>query len=115
MYMDPHCIADTATDNHESTSQDSLSFLPTPSPPAPSPDVVVAPPNGDATRRPRRSAVWDHFVKADDYEASRKASCMYCSRMLMASGGSTSTMLAHLKNHHPDRLAGAGAAAFPDK
>src|SRR5262249_475553 len=113
MDVDPHCIADTATDSHDSASLDSQPSLPTPNPPAPPPGVVVASPNGAVTPRPHRSAVWDHFAKADNYETFTKAPCMHWNRMVMASGGSTSTMLQHLKNHHLDML--TGAAASPDK
>src|SRR5262245_45577434 len=111
--LDPHRIADTATGTHDPTSDDSLPSLPTPSPPTPPPDVVIASPNGAITRRPHRSAVWDHFVKASDHATSRKATCMHCGRTLMACGGSTSTMLQHINNHHRDLL--TGAAASPNK
>jgi hypothetical protein len=105
MDVDPCCIADTATGIHDTTSEDSPPFLPTPSPPAPPPDVVLASPNGDDTGRPHKSEAWDHFEKADDYATSRKATCMHCDKTLKASRGSTSTMLAHLKSHHPHVLA----------
>jgi hypothetical protein len=114
MELDMHpLIADTAADSHESTLQDTLPCLPTPSPPAPPPDVAIVSPRGGVNCRPRRSAVWDHFVRTDDYATTKKASCMHCSRVVTVSGGSTSTMLSHLKHHHRDLP--AETTASPDK
>jgi BED zinc finger len=64
---------------------------------------VAAPaaPNG----RPCRSQAWLHFQKTRDYRTSHKAACMHCSTVLVASHGSTTTMLLHLQRKHPDHLA----------
>lgn len=104
--MDPHRIAENATNSHSTTSQDPSPSLPTPSPPA-APYAVVASPNGAVTGRRHRSAAWDHFVRQDDYETSKKVACMHCKKLFIASGGSTSTMLQHLHNGHPHVLAGS--------
>jgi BED zinc finger len=51
------------------------------------------------------SPVWGHFKKAQNYRDSHKAECMHCSKILVASHGSTSTMLLHLQKNHPNDLA----------
>jgi hypothetical protein len=68
---------------------------------------VVAPP--PITSRPGKSPVWLHFRKAEDYEISKKASCMHCDKTLVASRSSTSTMLTHLQKKHPGPLAASSS------
>jgi hypothetical protein len=102
--MDPRRIVDTAIGMHASTPDGTLpSPSQTPIPPAPPLDIAIASPS-DVVARPPRSVVWAHFIKADDYETSNKATCMHCGKTLVASGGSTSTMRQHLKNRHVDKL-----------
>ena len=60
--------------------------------------------NGNATERQSRSEVWLHFVKAPDYKTSRKAICTHCNTTFKATGGTTTSMIAHLKTKHPDKL-----------
>ena len=103
---DPHRIAENATDSHDTTPQDPPPSLPTPSPPASPPNAVVASPNGAVTGRRHRSPAWDHFVKQNDYETSKKVTCVHCKKPFIASGGSTSTMLQHLHHCHPHVLTG---------
>src|SRR4051812_2393889 len=69
------------------------------SPPA-SPPPVHALANTEATGGKCRSPVWLHFRKADDYKSSKRTNCMHCNRVIMASGGSTTAMYAHLKKIH---------------
>jgi BED zinc finger len=89
--------------------------------PLPSPPQERTPPNATAAARPKatarqpRSPVWKHFIKADDYETSKKADCMYCDATLTASGGSTSSMLQHLEKKHPDMLTQPDDAESPDR
>jgi hypothetical protein len=71
---------------------------------------VVVPAGVGANGRHYKSPVWLHFQKAQDYEVSRKATCMHCSRTLVASRGSTSTMLHHLQRMHPNSIAGSSGA-----
>ena len=59
----------------------------------------------DADKRQNRSPAWLHFRKADDYAATRKATCMHCGKTLVASNGSTSTMLVHLQRKHAEAFA----------
>jgi len=67
---------------------------------------MTAAANPGATGRQPRSPVWKHFIQADDYATSKKATCMYCDATLTASGGSTSSMLVHhqKKKKHPGML-----------
>jgi hypothetical protein len=48
--------------------------------------------------------VWKHFIKADDYATSKKVTCKYCNATLTATGGSTSSLIAHLQRKHPGVL-----------
>jgi hypothetical protein len=107
MDTDIHCTADAANDSHDATSESSSPPLATPSPPAcvaPPAHVLTTPANTDTAGRQPRSEAWNHFAKALDYMASRKATCMHCSKTLMVTHGSTTTMLAHLKTKHPNML-----------
>jgi len=70
------------------------------SPPASPPPPVHALANTEATGGKCRSPVWLHFRKADDYTSSKRTNCMHCNRVIMASGGSTTAMHAHLKKLH---------------
>ena len=78
----------------------------TPSPLSP-PATPVCIATARATRNghQRRSLAWRHFDEADDYETSGKVNCVYCGRAILATGGTTTGMLYHLKRHHPDVLA----------
>jgi hypothetical protein len=48
-----------------------------------------------------RSEAWNHFEKAPDYDSSRKATCMHCNKTGVASCGSTTALLTHLRKDHP--------------
>ena len=83
-----------------------------PAPPAP----VSAPPAGNSpTGRRPRSFAWLHFVKAPDYATSKKASCKYCNKTLKACRGSTSSIRAHLKRHHPRMVPKNGGPTSSDR
>jgi BED zinc finger len=112
---------DMNADFSDAVSEDSISLAPLGSPPPlPTPslvsgdhpvsDVVAPPPTiSRSTRSPTRSPAWDHFRKADDFETSRRALCMYCDRTFVVNNGSTSTLLNHLKAKHPGRLAASSS------
>jgi hypothetical protein len=104
--------------------QDTNAFsdvTPESSPPLLSPPQERTPPNVTAAARPYttarqpRSLVWKHFIKAGDYETSKKATCMHCTAVLTASGGSTSSMLQHVQKQHPDVLTQPDGAESPDR
>ena len=52
----------------------------------------------------KKSDVWKHFVKAADYEASKKANCIHCQSSYVCSGGSTKSLWRHVKKAHPKAL-----------
>jgi BED zinc finger len=65
--------------------------------------------------RSTKSIVWFHFRKAQDYKTSKKATCMHCGTTLVASHGSTSTMLNHLRTKHPEYLVGPSGESSPGR
>jgi hypothetical protein len=101
--------SDVANSIHNMTPESSppLSVSPcnptliVPTAPAPASAALA---NGNATDRQPRSQVWLHFTKADDYAASRKATCMHCGKTFKATHGSTTTMHLHLTKKHRDIL-----------
>ncbi|CAB5364726.1 unnamed protein product [Rhizophagus irregularis] len=46
------------------------------------------------------SIVWIHFTKDPDFKENKKATCKYCSKVYVCSGGSTSNLKKHLKKHN---------------
>jgi hypothetical protein len=71
--------------------------------------------NVEVTDRQYRSQVWLHFKKADDYRSSRRATCMRCNKILLASCGSTTTMHSHLRRFHPSVFIGPAGAGSSDR
>jgi hypothetical protein len=115
---DTPCITDTASSFGDADQEGSSLLLQTPSLCAsnapsihgstvsntPSVRTLTASPTPS---RQFRSKVWRHFTRPDDFETSKKAICMHCSREIAATGGSTTGMHTHLKKCHPDILAGS--------
>jgi hypothetical protein len=102
---------DSANSSDEAAAEDTLSIsslLRSPTPAAPS----TAPTTSDAADRQHRSPAWPHFEKAEDYDTSKKVICRHCRKSLLATSGSTTSMLGHLKKRHPDAL---GTARPPDR
>lgn len=60
----------------------------------------------------KKSDIWKHFVKAADYEASKKAICIHCKNSYVCSDGSTKSLWRHVKKVHPKAL-GIPVAAGP--
>ena len=90
--------------------------LETPSPcasTAPPVHVLGFPERNCINGRQPRSEVWLHFLKADDYLTSKKATCMHCNKTLTSHRGSTSTMHLHLEKNHPSVL--STGAEPPDR
>jgi hypothetical protein len=57
--------------------------------------------DSQVVKRKSRSEAWNHFEKAPDYDSSRKAICMHCNKTGVASCGSTTALLTHLRKDHP--------------
>jgi BED zinc finger len=70
--------------------------------------------SASASGRRSRSLAWLHFRKARDYRTTKKAACMHCGKTLVASHGSTSTMLLHLQRKHAD-IVGPITANSPNR
>ena len=52
----------------------------------------------------KKSDVWNHFIKAADYEASNKAACIHCQSSYVCSDWSTKSLWRHVKEVHPKAL-----------
>ena len=104
----------TADAQHPAAIANGFSDATPESPPLLTPSLLSPPPTpisiatARATRNAschqRRSLAWRHFDEADDYETSGKVNCIYCGRAILATGGTTTGMLYHLKRHHPNVL-----------
>ncbi|CAB4486883.1 unnamed protein product [Rhizophagus irregularis] len=46
------------------------------------------------------SFVWSHFEKDENFKYNKRATCTYCSKTYICSGGSTTNITKHLKNVH---------------
>jgi cellulose synthase/poly-beta-1,6-N-acetylglucosamine synthase-like glycosyltransferase len=46
------------------------------------------------------SIVWHHFTKDPDFKENKKATCNYCSKVYICSGGSTTNVKKHLNKHN---------------
>ena len=51
-----------------------------------------------------KSDVWNHFIKAADYETSNKAICIHCQSSYVCSDWSTKSLWRHVKKAHPKAL-----------
>jgi hypothetical protein len=86
----------------------SPAFLATPpvlSPPSRVLQPVLTPPNPvlpTITHRKRRSKAWKHF---EEDAITGEVTCEHCLKRFCAPGGSTSSMMHHLRARHPDVLA----------
>ena len=54
----------------------------------------------------KKSDIWKHFVKAADYETSKKAICIHCQSSYMCNDGSTKSLWRHVKKVHPKHPTG---------
>jgi hypothetical protein len=50
------------------------------------------------------SYVWNHFTKDPNYKINKKASCNYCNKIYVCSGGTTSGISKHLKKVHATKI-----------
>ena len=115
-------------DMDTTSPSDDVLESPTPTPPTPvepaapaaSPsnaiiNHVVTRTSASASNSPRGSAVWLHFQKRPDFRVSKRATCMHCGKTLVASHGSTSSMIIHLQRRHPIRFAASTGADSPNR
>ena len=49
-----------------------------------------------------KSKVWNHFTRDPNDKDKKKCICNHCDRIIISGGGSTTSMLGHLKKFHPD-------------